>query len=838
LTESEEEQAGAPGGFLAGETCGPTAFQPEPFLTGARTSSITQAVAAKRGFSGYGLYLLESAAFALYLSLVFETPRLTILDHAFRFHPLLVLLLWTGAFILFSGLGRIVARREARAFGADRAERFRRGAHVALPFLSMFLSPLVPRYYITRHDLQIRLFLLAAFAILAIAYLKLADLRRLLSGRSNIFQKWKVRFQQLSLGKKSFILFLVAFLVYNACAFALASQGVTFSGDEPYYLLTAHSILYDRDINLANNYANKDYFHFYSREDTPRLNLGIYGQYGKKGENYIYPINLPGVSVLILPWYALSQLLKGKWLVFVLKGSLSVWAALLGVQIYLLVREKWRRETLAFILWLATSFSAPILFYTIHLYPEIPIALFSVYIFRKVSGPGTLSNVHLVFLGLLLGAFPWFGLKYHFVLWPLLVVSTLYLWRRHGLRGRIAVFLFVPLASAALFFIFVYGLYGTLSPFAVYEGIMSPERSIALKEAIIGYPLWTRTDTFFDYFLDQRDGLLLYSPIYVFALAGLIEAFRKSRRELLMLLFIGLPFILNYAFFTHRQGHCPQGRVLTPVIWIGAILLGYFLAFGRAGIFRRLFGCAAVAGLVSAAILLFHPSFLYQPTTHEFTERAGEFFVYLSNIRGFVPSVLPSFLKVENTDYLPNYFWIAGVLVFLVLSALSKGAAGGSARHSPRPISVWIGLGAAFFLWVLYPRTVLYQAQTVNYASQRTLGLYLFPLGRNVVAKNEGELYLHAERTYQAVFASRKRLQTIKLVFGSEKGEEDVSVKFFDLPLYEGRTVREKKEFVFTPAVALPFRHLYLYDVEFRFRKKSSENLKVDPYLLQIIPLK
>jgi hypothetical protein len=69
---------------------------------------------------------------------------------------------------------------------------------------------------------------------------------------------------------------------------------MTFSGDEPNYLMTTHSLYKDGDINLANNYARKDYFHFYSRKDNPRLKLGIYARYGKKGQDYIFPINLPG----------------------------------------------------------------------------------------------------------------------------------------------------------------------------------------------------------------------------------------------------------------------------------------------------------------------------------------------------------------------------------------------------------------------------------------------------------------------------------------------------------------------------------------------------------------
>jgi hypothetical protein len=86
-------------------------------------------------------------------------------------------------------------------------------------------------------------------------------------------------------------MFIAAFLVYNACTLILVVQGITFSGDEPNYLLMSHSLLRDKDIDPANNFANKDYFHFYDKDSNPRLTLGINGRYGRDGK--LYSVNLP-----------------------------------------------------------------------------------------------------------------------------------------------------------------------------------------------------------------------------------------------------------------------------------------------------------------------------------------------------------------------------------------------------------------------------------------------------------------------------------------------------------------------------------------------------------------
>jgi len=465
--------------------------------------------------------------------------------------------------------------------------------------------------------------------------------------------------------------------------------------------MTTHSLLRDGDINLANNYANQDYFSFYSKKEHPRLRLWPYGRYGRKGKDYIYPINLPGISVLMLPFYWLSQLVSGRWLTFLLKISLSPWAVLLGLQIYLYGIELWGRKNLALGLWALYSFSSPILFYAVHLYPEVPIALFSVYIFRKISHGQLLSSGQLLFLGFLLGLFPWFGLKYTFLFWPLLLIAIYFLLQEHKAGKRTFIFLALPLFSTALFYFFIYTLYGTFSPVAVYEGVMTPERAEAFKQAVLQIPLRARVDAFLDYFLDQRDGLLLYSPFYIFSFLGLIEVFRRRRRDFWCFLLICFPYLLNYAFFTHRQGASPQGRVLAPLSWVAAISLGYFLVHNRRKIFSFLFAVAAAASLLMAALLLAQPSFLYQPTTHEFTSRPADLFVHLSNLHFLLPPFLPSFIKVDNTRYWPNYIWLLALTLFIVIYAVSR---------RPRLLARWVpaaflsgALLASFFLWALYP---------------------------------------------------------------------------------------------------------------------------------------
>jgi hypothetical protein len=780
-----------------------------------------------------GLFIILSLGIALFFDLYLQSARFTILAHSYRPSPIL-LVFWTTVVLLIFGLSQVLVRWEASCFGADSKFWRRRTVLSSLPLGLFLLSPWLLRFYTTSGDLRARLRLLAVLAVLGGLFFHLSWFARLLVKRGSWFGRTIGWFSSLSLRRRLLVLFFVSFFIYQAAGFILVWEGISFSGDEPFYLLTTHSLLRDGDINVANNYARQDYFHFYSKEDHPRLRLGIYGRQGKKGEGYIYPINLPGISVLMLPFYWLSQFFSGKWLTFFLKTSLSLWASLLGLQVYLYVRELWERERLSLGLWTLYSFTTPILFYAVHLYPEVPIAFFFFTIFRKVSGRRPLSTFQLVLCGFLLALFPWFGLKYSFFFYPLFLASLYFLLKEQRARFRTLAFAVLPVLSMALFYGFVYFLYGTFSPIAVYEGVMSPERTEAVRQLLLGIPLRARIDTFLDYFLDQRDGLFLYSPLYLFALLGFVEIYRHRRRDFWSLLFIGLPFLLNYALFTHRQGASPQGRVLTPLSWILIIAVATFLVHNRRKIFSFLFGGAAAASFIIAGILLARPSFLYQPTTHEFTSRPGDLFVYLGNLHVFLPSYLPSFIKVDNSRYLPNTLWLTAILLFFLAYILFRKER--PLGRAVLPFCLSGLLAAGFFLWVLFPRGPLFPVKTVNYSPQSALGFYTMSMGKGVITKESGDFYLHLEKRYRLLFASRRKLEAVKLRFGSNSGDYDLEMRQFDLPLWKGRSAFQVREVIFRPAAAYKLRNLNLYEIDLRLVHRSAESMLLEPFLFQVLP--
>jgi len=782
----------------------------------------------------YAALLALAGGPAIVVLLWAQSSRFTVLDHRFRPSLVLLGLVWAAFFAVLAVLLKTLNRAWDKEDVLDLGPKHMPNLAVFLPLVFFYVSPFLTRFYLTRPDLRARLFYLAGLIVTAMVFLRLAQKSGRLHNYQTPVKRLEDHISRQPRRRKMVILFLAAFLFYNLCALVLVQEGVTFSGDEPYYLMTSHSLLEDGDINLSNNYKQKDYFHFYEKEKNPRLRLGIYGRQGRQGTDTIYPINLPGTSVLILPFYWLSRLFRGWLLTFLLKSSLALWAALLGVQVYLLAKQLWNRERVAMGLWFIYAFTAPVLFYAVHLYPELPIAFFSVLIYRKIASQDKLKAGHLLLFGFLLALFPWFGLKYNFLFWPLLLVALYELLRRHGARARVLFLLLPALGGQVLFAFFTHALYGTYSPFSIYEGVMTTEQSQALKASILSYPWRWRIESFLDYFLDQRDGLLLYAPLYTFLFLGLVEVIRRAKKEAITLLLISLPYLANYAFFTHRQGYSPQGRILAPLSWVGIILVGFFLAHNRNRYFHFAFRLAALASLVLTIVLLLHPSFLYQPTTHEYTERPGDLFVFLSNLHIFLPPFLPSFIKVDNTGYAPNAVWLGLLLVFMLIYILAR-----SKNELPRLFRLAVTLfllAGGVLLWVVYPRPAPYPTLSVAEGSPQARGYFLFPMGGGVVIKPGGSLYLHVSKAYDILFVSKRRADSLKFSFGSETGEYEIGLCFFDLPLFKGLTSRQRRDIEYSPPFYYPYKNFYLYFVRVDLRHLSGENMLIEPFFFEAVP--
>ncbi|MEI6614924.1 MAG: hypothetical protein WCL37_08500 [Chrysiogenales bacterium] len=260
--------------------------------------------------------------------------------------------------------------------------------------------------------------------------------------------------------------------------------------------------------------------------------------------------------------------------------------------------------------------------------------------------------------GLLLAGIPWFHFKYVIPMLILALFVMAEIWRRSGSKLEkirdLTHFLMPPAISASLLGLYSKILYGSFNP-----TIISPEKNF------FSIPLGAKIETLLSFFLDQRDGLLVYAPVFLMLFLVFKKDIRNKIRDFSLLTAIFLSYILFHAYTTVRGGYSPAARPTLFGLWIMAVfLIAYYRQAGETGktVFRFL------AGLTSFVTvwLFYYPLFLYQPVTREVSQRASSLLLFLGSSANKLTTVFPSFLKKPNADYLPNWIWLAVLAIVLV----------------------------------------------------------------------------------------------------------------------------------------------------------------------------
>ncbi len=391
------------------------------------------------------------------------------------------------------------------------------------------------------------------------------------------------------------------------------------TGDEPHYLLAAHSLAFDGDLDLANNYARRDYLSFYGDSNlTPHTRPGPNGQ-------AVLTHNL-GLSILIAPAYRLGGLAGVEYF-------LAALGALLAANVYLLGYEITQHWLAAAVGWIAVSFTPPILWYVFLVYPEMVAGLCIIVVLRHLFHPRSPAPLlpvtplprHLVTLRhssreAVISAFamaflPWLSSRYLPIFSLLVLGAVLRAWKDRS-RGRLRFAVALGgLAGLGAYLLFSQWLYGSASPAASYAGpaaltFEGPFPFVRFARGLVGW------------LVDNQRGLLITAPIYAAALWG--GALLLRRRPALGLAVL-LPFVAMlitvavWGGFWIGWEHSARFLVaaLPPlgagvaylwaagrrviVIPVTAILLGLSLAFGRAVIAKP------IAGILSSPIEMLKP---------------------------------------------------------------------------------------------------------------------------------------------------------------------------------------------------------------------------------------
>ncbi len=777
------------------------------------------------------LFILFALCLGVYLDVWGNLSRFSMADHSYALRPGR---LFIAAFILFPlilGLWGLSTGLFTVLFKEKFDRVMDRDIWTYLPVLAFGLTPLTLAHYLGREDLSLRLTLMAVVVIGAVLYLKVVLGCRLSREKAHPHQSFIVRFAQRTPRRRLVSLFVVSLLISSGGILALRSKGIHFSGDEPHYLLIAHSLVHDGDFDLKNNYDRKDYGAYMPEGVTIDPHV-----IKRAEEGPWYSFHSPGVAFVLLPFYVLGGWLGKAALIFLLRFGMGIIGVLFGLELYLFARREWGREGLALGLWFLVSFTSPVLFYGIHVYPEIVVALLSLTLFRLARHTETWTRGKLVAAGFLFAFIIWFhALKYIFLLAPLFLYFAWVVWKRVSKRVEMGSLLVGPALVGGLYLVFQRALYGSLSPSAIsWRGAMSGSESVSYLEFLVsGIPFRFRWETLAGYFLDQRDGLLFYAPIYVFAFLGAVLLLKRKRSGFWTLAFVAGPYVLVSAFLTQRTGYAPQARPLVAVIWALAILLGVFLAENPKKLFGMLASAAAFLGFGLAALLFLNPTALYQETTEGTIERGGALFNQLSNLHYALRDILPSFLKIEGR-WAPNFVWLGILALFIAAYAVWR-------RKEFRLSSVaHIGLilvcaFALSFWFAGYPRDMLLDPVRVDLAAGR-LDFYSLSRAAKMVQPARFNL-IQDDRIYHFSFISRQPLKSLDVVFGSNRGSYAAALSLFDQTLFEGRTRREVKTVSCPAPPAYRLKRTYLYRLDINLRSKSSLSTAENPYLFALKPV-
>jgi len=570
-------------------------------------------------------------------------------------------------------------------------------------------------------------------------------------------------------------LFLVTLLAYALYLSGLIAPSLTLTGDEPHYLLITQSLLADGDINLYNNYMNRDYLKFYPGE------LDLHAYPGKKGDRYLYSKHQPALSALVVPFYFLGEKagrllsdhggkagLERRILISFSRLPVCFLAALLGVAFFLYVAALTRNKSISILSWLVFSFTSPYLFYSHLLYPEIPVALILLAVSFRVVQKKDFSARSLFWAGAGIGFLPWWGIKYIVPAGTLaLIIGFLWL-RRPGVRSKGALAFAGPiLFSAAAYLSLLFHLYGRLSPQTVYLGAGPVE---ILPHFIVSTPL-DFLSRLLGYLFDQRAGLFAVSPVYILLIPGFFLLARRLRKETYLL--AGLLSVfwgfcsLNFFYW---GGYCPPGRPLLPVLWVGALFTAAAFASRPTRVSAVVRDALAAVSFFIAAVLIQNPGLLF----HESLGRPGasaslgtdsHLLARFSNTFVDWTALAPSLSvpRYQDGNWAPLLIWIPAVLGIAALFLFSRRRT----REEKPPAGLPVHLAGAVLLALIFIGSTWLNVSLDKGVILRGEGFEVFAQDTNAYPMELGGFWVKGKsRTVLAIRTPRPAAQ-IKLTLSS-----------------------------------------------------------------------
>lgn len=339
-------------------------------------------------------------------------------------------------------------------------------------------------------------------------------------------------------------LFALTFAAYALLGLRLPGAAGP-QGDEPHYLTMAQSLLSDGDLDLADEFRDREYASFFAGVLEPHTSPA-----SPRGR--LYSIHTPGLPALILPGYALGGF-RGAQLL------LSVVAALTSVVVFRVVAELSASPGLAYMAWALAAFAPPLPVYAVSIYPETAAALaLAVFLWRARGANGWGALVAVAVLAALL---PWLHPKFL----PLAAAGVAFVVARPGPRRARGLAVALPLLSLLALLAWFKATYGQASLAAAYgPGFASDVRLFNLPWGLLGL------------LFDRQFGLLVVAPVFLLAVPGALALARERRGDTLRtLVLVGATVGVGASFSMWWGGSCPPARFMVPAVPALAVLAAF-----------------------------------------------------------------------------------------------------------------------------------------------------------------------------------------------------------------------------------------------------------------------
>lgn len=419
----------------------------------------------------------------------------------------------------------------------------------------------------------------------------------------------------------------------------LPATRIGFDGDEPYYLAITQSVVNDFDLDLRNQYA--------------RSGLGPQPGDPVGDEGELYSRHEPFLSLLMVPGYLLAGAHGAV-------ATIFVFAFLLVRTLLLLLEDEGFRPETRVVTLGFFALGAPVLFYSMRMWPEVPAAFFFTVAVRSLRREKHRSLV------LAAGALALLKLRFVAVAIVLLALATRRLTRHHGLQ----------MAGALL----------VAMPFAISFVISGNPLNVHTPGELAIQSFAAYAKGFFGILLDGLSGLLFVAPLYLLGLLSLSRA-ETIPPSLRYGAIAALPYLI--LLFPRAEWH---GGWSPPLRYV--VVFVPLLAIAAAVAIERVIHPAltALCALHTVTFSVYHAAFpwkLFHIANGETT--IGE---HLSAGSGFDYSrMIPSFIRLNDAAVLASVTLLAGAVLLFTTRRWHREKQLG--MHAPAVVAIALALAAS-----------------------------------------------------------------------------------------------------------------------------------------------